>query len=132
MARIGRCVTHARAIEASKGESDLKGEASASASAAADEAAKRLLDHLEDSQSFVGAAGRQVFSLPPAPKSLPCHPFLLDTAIDHIVYVTCSSLLSPLAITTPLSLSLSVFQSRSHHLWKCQILGEKTPAVTDE
>ncbi len=81
MARIGRCVTHARAIEVG---SDPSGEAAATQAAA--QATKQMLDHLDDATSFAGARGRKVFGLPPTPKSVACQPFLLDTAVDHIQY----------------------------------------------
>ena len=80
LSRIGRCVTHAKACAA---VSTVEGDGAAQES---DTTNISLMENLGDAQAFVGAQGRQVYRMPPALKTLPCQPFLLDTAIDHIEY----------------------------------------------
>ncbi|QDZ24032.1 subunit Srp68 of signal recognition particle [Chloropicon primus] len=83
LSRIGRCITHARACASN---SVSRRESFSEQAAKEDDATETLLDNLSKPKSFVGNRKRQVCRLPPSLKSLPCQPFLLDTAIDHIKY----------------------------------------------
>ena len=83
LSRIGRCIAHARACvvapaldRAARGGDSLESAGTA----------MLLLENLSEASSFVGHPGRKVCALPPTLELLPCQPFLLDTAIDHIEY----------------------------------------------
>jgi signal recognition particle subunit SRP68 len=85
MARIGRCVSHAKAC-ATTAEEDDSSNTTLNDEAATD-AAMSLLDHLDVPQSFAAAReGRHVYQIPPPMQSLLCQPFMLDTAVSHITY----------------------------------------------
>ena len=84
LTRIGRCIAHAKAC-ASTAEKDEYA-AAAAAEAQSEGAVRTLLDNLGDTQTYFGASGKRIYRVPPSPETLPCQPFLLDTAIDHIDY----------------------------------------------
>ena len=88
MARIARCVSHAKACatteegDESNAESSMKDETTTTTAAV-----MSLLDHLDVPQSFAAAnEGRHVCQIPLSMKSLVSHPFMLDTAVGHINY----------------------------------------------
>ena len=94
LARIGRCLTHAKALsreaaasDAPDGKEGMDGRDGRRGSNAQGPSAKlALASNLDVAGPFVGRPDRCLYPLPPPMQSIPCQPFLLDTAVEHIAY----------------------------------------------